>query len=74
MESAYFHKTGNLVSLSEQQLVDCDTSNNACDGGFMNSAYDYIRDNDGVASTSSYPYASGSSGDKGTCQSKVRRQ
>ncbi|XP_074557118.1 zingipain-1-like [Curcuma longa] len=48
--------TGNLISLSEQQLVDCSTQNLGCAGGFINLAYDYIIDNGGINSEEHYPY------------------
>ena len=34
VEGAYAIKTGNLLSLSEQQLVDCDTQSQGCNGGW----------------------------------------
>ncbi|XP_010279091.1 PREDICTED: ervatamin-B [Nelumbo nucifera] len=54
-------KTGNLISLSEQQLVDCDSEyddydNHGCDGGFMEDAFEYIIANEGITTEANYPY------------------
>lgn len=50
-------KTGKLISLSEQQLVDCDVTNNhGCEGGLPETAFEYIEKNNGIASEENYPY------------------
>ncbi|KAM0048914.1 putative fruit bromelain [Helianthus debilis subsp. tardiflorus] len=48
--------TGKLLSLSEQQLVDCDRNvNRGCHGGYYDLAFDYIAKN-GINTENYYPY------------------
>jgi len=58
VEGAYQIATGELRSLSEQQLVDCSIKqgDNGCQGGLMDFGFKYIVANGGIDSELDYPY------------------
>lgn len=51
-----FFKTGHLVSLSVQNLVDCDPIDGGCGGGLVRPAFDFIKKQGGIDTEESYPY------------------
>ncbi|CAL5377119.1 unnamed protein product [Camellia sinensis] len=74
LEGANFLATRKLVSLSEQQLVDCDhecdpeeadSCDSGCNGGLMNSAFEYTLKAGGLMREEDYPYTGT---DRGTCK------
>ncbi|XP_031113876.1 senescence-specific cysteine protease SAG39-like [Ipomoea triloba] len=60
---------GKLISLSEQELVDCDKGggDQGCHGGRMDDAFKYIINHNGLSTESGYPYGGQ---DHGTCNLK----
>jgi C1A family cysteine protease len=57
-EGCHQISTGNLVSLSEQNLMDCSYAegDEGCGGGLMTNAMNYIISNGGIDTEASYPY------------------
>ncbi|QCE16653.1 cysteine proteinase 15A-like [Vigna unguiculata] len=74
LEGAHFLSTGELVSLSEQQLVDCDhecdpeergACDSGCNGGLMTTAFEYSMKAGGLMQEKDYPYTGR---DRGPCK------
>ena len=71
IEGAWAVSKGQLIDLSEEQLVECATGmqygSHGCSGGQMEGAFKYVIEH-GQCALSAYPYTSGN-GQSGSCQS-----
>jgi len=69
VESYHALDGAQLVGLSMEQIVDCDTAgeDEGCNGGFPTGAYEYVESAGGLDPLSDYPYTAGE-GESGSCQ------
>jgi len=67
IESQSFLLHKKMPILSPQQIVDCDTVDQGCNGGNTETAYAYVTQQGGLDTEKSYPYTSGDSGSGGAC-------
>lgn len=70
IEGAAQIKKGKLISLSEQELVDCDKYDYGCMGGLMDTAFNFTMTIGGLTSESNYPYKQ----KDGTCKINKTKQ
>ena len=63
LEALYAEEKKSYLALSEQLLVDCDTTDSGCNGGLMEYAFTWLKSN-GIEKESDYAYT----GTKSTCK------
>ncbi|KAK3146914.1 hypothetical protein QOZ80_3BG0274940 [Eleusine coracana subsp. coracana] len=56
IESLNKIRTGRLVSLSEQELIDCDPYDGGCNLGYFVNGYRWVIENGGLTTAANYPY------------------
>lgn len=73
LESQLFLKTGKLIELSEQEIVDCARNYGTvnCYGGFPPTVYGYFKDKGGVSRAADYPFE-GKAGECRVNENKVK--
>jgi len=70
IESAWAIAGNTLTEFSVEQVTQCDTVDDGCDGGWPYKAYQYVERAGGLATEASYPYTTATYyGTTGTCQS-----
>jgi C1A family cysteine protease len=73
IESGLYMTTGQIMKLSEQQIVSCDKTDGGCDGGDLPTAFDYVKSNGGIDTQSDYPDTSSDSGNTGSCKKNKQK-
>ena len=73
LEARVSMEHGKQMLFSEQNLVDCDTTDNGCEGGHPSNSFPWVNKNGGIALSADYPYTSGESKVPGTCKTSVKK-
>jgi len=68
VESGLFMSTGQIMPLSEQQIISCDKVDLGCSGGDLKSAFDYVKQAGGLDTNEDYPDTSKDTEKSGTCK------
>jgi len=68
LEGQWFKKTGRLLSLSEEAVLDCTDFEKCDNGGHPLHAYGDIAEQGGVPETVDYPYVAGKTAKAGECK------
>lgn len=63
IEGVNFVKNGQLTALSVEEIIDCDTLDNGCNGGFMQTAFEWLLQKQGgnIMTAATWPYTAGAS-------------
>ncbi|KAK7412442.1 hypothetical protein VNO78_03903 [Psophocarpus tetragonolobus] len=71
IEGAYAIRTGNLIDLSPQEILDCDSTSSGCNGGLARKGLSWVTSGNGgaIASHQDYPYVAM----QGTCKASKTR-
>ncbi|KAF7840333.1 ervatamin-B-like [Senna tora] len=70
IEALYAISRGKKISLSEQQLVDCDNTSYGCSFGWSYHAFQWVINNGGISQEHHYPYVA----KKGTCKTTMENR
>jgi len=68
IESDAMRTLGKSYVLSPEQITQCDTTSQGCNGGWTERAYNYVKNAGGIETNTNYPYTS-YNGVTGTCKS-----
>jgi len=67
LEASHQMKYNKQLIFSEQHIVSCDQVDAGCNGGWMDSAFDFVTKNGGITTADKYAYTSGTTGQTGSC-------
>ena len=70
VEGAFAIEYGSLLSLSEEQVVECVTQDSGCGGGWMDDAFSYMEEHP-LCTETDFPYSSGGGSCNSSCPPRV---